>query len=58
MKKERLFLCKRCGHHYRDAQTAKECEAFCAKYQACSLEITLKSVESEIARKKSDEGQS
>lgn len=52
MSEEKLFQCPVCGLHYRDAKTAEECKAFCKAHNACSLEISLKSVESEEARKK------
>lgn len=36
---EKLYKCPACGLKYRDAETAKKCEAHCKKYKACSLEI-------------------
>lgn len=53
MSDEKLFQCPRCGLHYREEQTAKECEAFCkAHNNMCSLEISQKSVEAEAQRSK------
>ncbi|MDP3742501.1 MAG: hypothetical protein Q8R15_04250 [Candidatus Micrarchaeota archaeon] len=34
-----LYKCSECGLKYREKETAKKCEAFCKKYNACSLEI-------------------
>lgn len=53
MSNEQLFRCPVCGLHYRDAKTAAECEAFCKAHNACSLEISMKSVEQEEAQRKS-----
>jgi len=39
-----LFACEECGFLYRDRKTANECEAFCKKNHACSMEITKKAV--------------
>ena len=40
-----LYQCPECGLHYEDEQIAKQCEAYCKKYQGCSMEITKLSVE-------------
>jgi hypothetical protein len=51
---QELFQCPECGLHYRDAKTAAECEAFCKTNNACSLEISMKSVEAQELRKKAE----
>lgn len=43
-KGKKLFKCGECGYLYEDRQTAEECENFCSKHNACSLEITKKAV--------------
>ncbi len=47
-----LYQCPVCGLHYRDEGTARQCEAFCKANNACSLEISMKSVEAEEAKAK------
>lgn len=42
-----LYQCAECGLHYRMADKAQECEAFCKQHSACSLEITKYSIEVE-----------
>ncbi len=54
MKEEKLFQCPECGLHYTDEQTAKECEAFCKAHNACSLEISQKSVEAQSQKTEAD----
>lgn len=57
MSKEKLFQCPECGLHYKDPKPAAECEAFCKANNACSLEISMKSVEHERSqREAADEG--
>lgn len=51
MTQKKNFQCPECGLHYADAKTAAECEAFCKANNACSLEISMKSLESEAAQK-------
>lgn len=46
-KKEILYQCSECGLHYRDKELAKQCEAFCKKHKACSMEIAPQAVENE-----------
>ncbi len=38
------YVCDSCGLCYRDAKAAIECEAFCGKFRACSLDITKKAM--------------
>jgi hypothetical protein len=45
MSSEELFQCPVCGLHYRDDETAKECEKFCRANNACSIEIAKLAVE-------------
>lgn len=47
MSEEQIFQCPVCGLHYRDKDVAAECEAFCKANNACSIEITQKSIEHE-----------
>ncbi len=44
---ERLYECKECGMHYRDAALAKRCEAWCRAHRSCNLEIVKYAVENE-----------
>ncbi|MBC7091519.1 MAG: hypothetical protein H5T50_06380 [Nitrososphaeria archaeon] len=37
---KKVYLCEVCGLGYANKSRAKECEHFCKKYKACSLEIT------------------
>lgn len=58
MREEKIFQCPKCGLHYRDEILAKECEAFCKTHNACSLEISMKSIEHQEAQRKAKrEGQ-
>lgn len=41
---EKTYKCVDCGLEYADEKTAKECEDFCEKFGACSLEITKKAI--------------
>jgi len=43
-KGEIIFLCDLCGFGYKERETAEKCEAWCAAYQSCSLEIMKKAV--------------
>lgn len=54
MTKPKIFLCRICGLHYENEKLVIACQEFCGKYNACSLEITKHSVESQ-AIKVSDE---
>jgi len=57
MSQEKIFQCPECGHHYRNENLAKECEAFCKANNACNLEISMKSIEHEEAmREAKNEG--
>lgn len=47
MSRANTYQCPVCGLHYHEETTAKECEAFCKENNACSLEITKQSIESE-----------
>ncbi len=44
IKDRKLWSCEQCGFSYPDKGTAIECEDFCKKHAACSLEITKKAV--------------
>lgn len=39
------FQCPECGLHYENEEIAKQCEAFCKEYKACSLDIAKHSIE-------------
>ncbi len=39
-----LYVCEECNLAYETEKLAKKCEEFCSKYNACSVEITKKSV--------------
>lgn len=43
----KIYQCIECGLHYTDNQMAKECEDFCRDHNACSLDITKYSIESQ-----------
>lgn len=45
MSHQKNYQCPECGMHYLDKDLAKQCQAFCEKYQACSLEIARFSLE-------------
>lgn len=47
MNNEQLSKCVECGLHYRDKKLAEQCEAFCKKHMACSMEIAPQAVENE-----------
>jgi len=40
----KIYLREVCGLGYLERDTAEECEKFCRKHHACSLEITRKAV--------------
>lgn len=40
-----LFQCEECGLYYADRETAEQCQAWCAKYKSCNLEIIKHAVE-------------
>ncbi len=42
---DKIFQCRVCGLHYRDAETAKQCEAFCSANKACSIELAKQAME-------------
>lgn len=44
MEKTKLYSCPECGLSYKDKDLAKKCQAWCKKYNSCSLEITKYSV--------------
>lgn len=53
---QEIYQCLVCGLHYRDEETAKECETYCRANKACSLEIAKHAVEyQEEEREYSDE---
>jgi len=39
--------CPECGLHYRDEQTAKTCQTWCAENHSCNLDIIKHSIEQE-----------
>jgi hypothetical protein len=45
MTDKQLFQCLECGLHYETEETAKQCEAWCKKYDSCNLDIMKLSVE-------------
>lgn len=45
MKENKIHQCPGCGLHYLDKEIAKACEAWCAAFKSCNLEITKKSLE-------------
>lgn len=45
MDQNKLYECAECGLHYKDAEIARQCEAWCREHQSCNLEITRFSVE-------------
>ncbi len=47
MSEKKVFQCPECGLHYRGQQIVKQCEAFCKKHKACSMEIATQAVENE-----------
>lgn len=42
---DKAYKCPECGLHYDDEEIMKKCQAFCAEYHACSIEITKHSLE-------------
>lgn len=42
-----LYQCSECGLHYTDKQMVQKCAAFCKEHNACSIDITKHSVESQ-----------
>lgn len=45
MSEEKTFVCPVCGLHYRDEETARECEKFCTANDMCSLTIAKNAIE-------------
>lgn len=45
MSDTKIFQCSVCGLHYDNEEPVKACEEFCAKFNACSIEITKHSIE-------------
>jgi len=41
---KKVFVCEECGLGYLDASLAKNCEEYCSKHRACSLEIIKNAV--------------
>jgi len=37
---KKVYVCSACMLAYKDEETARECEAFCREFNACSLKIT------------------
>ncbi|MBI2558691.1 hypothetical protein HYW20_05185 [Candidatus Woesearchaeota archaeon] len=37
---KKYFECEACNFVYKDKKIAEECEAYCKKHYACSIEIT------------------
>ncbi|MEO6761183.1 MAG: hypothetical protein ABI220_02265 [Candidatus Saccharimonadales bacterium] len=50
MSEIKTYQCPECGLHYLDKQTAKACQAWCAKTHSCNMEITRKSIEAQKAK--------
>lgn len=44
------YVCPECGLHYKSEEMMKKCEAWCAEYKSCNLDIIQHSVESKQAR--------
>lgn len=40
-----VFQCSTCKLHYTDQDLARQCEEFCTRNNACSVEITKHSIE-------------
>lgn len=45
--KDQIYQCPECGLHYRSEEIAKQCEEFCKKHKACSMEIAPHAIENE-----------
>ncbi len=45
--KKQIYQCQECGLHYRKKGLAKQCEAFCKKHKACSMEIASQAIENQ-----------
>ena len=41
---EKLYACEICKLLYKEKAWAEKCQDFCAKYNACSIEITSHAV--------------
>ena len=41
---KKYFQCEACEFYYEEKEWAEKCEAFCKKYNACSMDITKHSV--------------
>lgn len=46
MDEKEVFKCEECGLHYNEKATAQQCETFCKENNACSMDITKHSIES------------
>jgi hypothetical protein len=51
-----FYQCAECGLHYRDKETAKQCEEWCKEHNSCNLEITRHSVERSPKNNSSTQG--
>lgn len=40
-----LYRCEECGLHYREEETAAECETYCREHNACNTDIIKQSVD-------------
>ncbi len=57
MSEKQVFQCPVCGLHYRDEETAIECEKYCRANGACSLVIAKHAIEYSAPEKETaDEG--
>ena len=44
------YVCPECGMHYESEEIMKKCEAWCAEYKSCNLDITKHSIQSQQAK--------
>ncbi len=43
--KNEFNVCTECGLHYELKEMMEKCQAWCAQYKSCNLEITKHSIE-------------
>ena len=51
IKKEKYYQCNICKFNYKTKELAKQCEDYCEKYNACSLEITKHAIKNSNEKK-------
>jgi hypothetical protein len=39
------YICKECGLHYESQDLVRKCQAWCAEFKSCNLDITKLSLE-------------